>query len=134
MVPRVRRDLRAAGRAVAIKQLHVVAALFAAGALAGASTPSAQGASTLSCKPVVNPYPGTRYEGVDLRRIRATGVSCVTARKVARGAHRKALGITPPLSGIRRFTWNGWHVTGDLRGNADSYVASRGKKRVRWVF
>ncbi len=50
------------------------------------------------------------------------------------GAHRKALGITPPLSGIRHLTWNGWSVTGDLRGARDTYVAKRGDKRVRWIF
>jgi hypothetical protein len=53
---------------------------------------------------------------------------------VARRAHRKALGITPPPSGIRHFTWNGWSVTGDIRGETDRYVAKRGAKRVRWLF
>jgi len=111
--------------------------LFVTGALcvmAGVGAPSADGASTRSCRPVVKPYPGTRYEGVDLRRIRATGVSCRGARRVARGAHRKALGTTPPPSGMRRFTWHGWRVTGNLRGSSDRYVAARGTKRVRWVF
>jgi hypothetical protein len=32
---------------------------------------------------------------------------------VARGAHRKALGVTPDPSGIRTFSWNGWKVTGE---------------------
>jgi len=71
---------------------------------------------------------------VDIRRIRATAVSCPTARRVARRAHRKALGLTPPPSGIRRFIWNGWKVTGDLRGATDRYLAARGARRVRWVF
>ena len=103
-------------------------------ALVGAGTPTVEARSTRSCRPVLNPYPNTRYEGVDLSRIRATGVSCHRARRVARGAHRKALGLTPPTSGVRRFTWHGWRVTGDLRGSADRYVAVRGEKRVRWVF
>ena len=103
-------------------------------ALAGVGAPSAEAASTRSCGRVVNPYPNTRYEGEDLRRIRATGVPCRTARRVARGAHRKALGLTPPPSGVRRFTWRGWRVTGDLRGPSDRYVAKRGRERVRWVF
>ena len=103
-------------------------------ALAAAGAPSALSASTLACKPVVDPYPNTRYAGVDLTHIRATGVSCATARRVARGAHNKALGITPNLSGIRKFSWNGWHVTGDLRPAHDIYVAARGTKRVRWRF
>jgi hypothetical protein len=103
-------------------------------ALMGAGAASAEAASARSCRPVVNPYPNSRYEGVDLRRIRATGVSCRSARRVARRAHRKALGTTPPASGVRRFTWNGWQVTGDIRGSSDRYVAARGDKRVRWVF
>jgi len=53
---------------------------------------------------------------------------------VARGAHYKALGITPPPSGVRRFTWHGWQVTGNLRGDSDRYLATRGARRVRWLF
>jgi hypothetical protein len=102
--------------------------------LAGLGAPNVEAAPARACAPVVNPYPGTRYEGVDLRRIRATGVSCRGARRVARRAHRKALGITPPPSGVRRFTWRGWQVTGDLRGSSDRYVAKRDGKRVRWRF
>jgi hypothetical protein len=106
----------------------------AAGGPAGAGPPVVERASARSCRPVVNPYPDTRYEGVDLRRIRATGVPCRRARRVARGAHRKALGLLPPLSGVRRFTWHGWRVTGDLRGSPDRYVARRDGRRVRWRF
>lgn len=102
-------------------------------ALATAGSP-AQAAVTRSCGTVANPYPDTRYEDVDLTRIRATGLSCPSARRVARGAHRKALGLTPPVSGVRRFTWNGWRVTGDLRGASDSYVAARRGRIVRWRF
>ena len=113
------------------KQLLIAAALCA---LAGASAPTAEAASTRSCSAVLNPYPGTRYDGVDLSQIRATGVSCRRARGVARGAHRKALGLTPPPRGVRRLVWQGWHVAGDLRGSSDRYVATRGGKRVRWRF
>jgi hypothetical protein len=108
--------------------------LLALGAVAWVGPSSALGASTRSCHPVVNPYPGTRYEGVNLSKIRATGVSCRTARRIARRAHRKALGLTPPPSGVRRFTWHGWQVTGNLRGPSDSYVARRAAKQVRWRF
>ena len=95
----------------------------------------ATAASYRSCKPVKNPYAGTRYEGVDLTHIRALRVSCARARRVARGAHAKALGITPPVSGIRDFRWRSWTVTGDLRGDHDRYLArAHGKKRVRWRF
>ena len=107
--------------------------LLALAVMATAASP-AHAASSRACDPIVNPYPGTRYEGEDLRRIRTVGTSCTTARRVVRGAHRKALGMTPPPSGVRRFTWNGWRVTGNLRGSTDTYVATRGGKRVRWVF
>lgn len=103
-------------------------------ALAAVAAPSVEGAAVRSCKPVVNPYPDTRYEGSDLRRIRATGVSCRTARRVARRAHHKALGLPLPPDGVRRFSWHGWQVTGDLHGSSDRYVARRGDERVRWRF
>lgn len=86
------------------------------------------------CRPVVNPYPGTRYAGVNLRQIRSTGVRCPVARHVARKAHYKALGLPVPVSGIRRFRWHGWSVTGDLRTASDSYVARRDGKRISWRF
>jgi hypothetical protein len=109
-----------------------MALLLAAPASAPAAAPGA--VSARSCAPVVNPYPGTRYEGVDLKRIRATGVSCRRARRVARGAHRRALALPPPLTGVRRFAWHGWRVTGDLRPASDRYVARRPGKRVSWRF
>jgi hypothetical protein len=88
-----------------------------------------------SCEPVRNPYAGSRYEGADLSRIRALGVSCLTARRVAKGAHRKALGLSVPSSGIRTFRWRRWNVTGDLRGPEDRYLAKKaGGGRVRWRF
>jgi hypothetical protein len=116
----------------ALATAAVLTALAPVGS-AAAAAPVAESAAK-ACGRVENPYPGTRYEGVDLRRIRAVGVSCHGARRVARRAHRKALGITPPPSGIRHFTWNGWSVTGDIRGETDRYVAKRGAKRVRWLF
>jgi hypothetical protein len=100
----------------------------------GALVPATQAAVTRSCGSVKDPYPGTRYAGVDLTRITAKGVSCATAKRVARGAHRKALGLTPPPSGIRSFSWDGWKVSGDLRGSHDTYAASKGSRRVRWRF
>jgi hypothetical protein len=114
------------------RRLPLVAALAAI--VAAALTPAAPATTTRSCGSVANPYPGTRYEGVSLSRITATGVSCATARRVARGAHRKALGLTPSASGLRRFSWNGWRIAGDLRPSSDRYVATRGAARVRWRF
>jgi hypothetical protein len=99
-----------------------------------AAVPATQAATTWSCGSVKNPYPGTRYAGVDLSRITAKGVSCATAKRVAKSAHKKALGLTPPPSGVRTLTWDGWKVTGDLRRDTDKYVASKGSKRVRWRF
>jgi hypothetical protein len=86
------------------------------------------------CKPVENPYPGTRYEGVDLSRIRAEGVRCPTARRVARRAHRKALAAVPSADGIVRVRWRGWRVRGDLKPDEDRYIARKGGRRVRWRF
>ena len=94
--------------------------------------PSAAEAKT--CEPVRNPYPGTRYEGVDLTGIKTVRASCRTGRRVARRAHYKALGETPSANGIRHFTWDGWRVRGDLRPSHDKYVARKGTRRVRWRF
>ncbi len=116
-------------KTIARGALSLAAALLIA--LPGAA---AQAASYRACEPVRDPYAGTRYEGVDLSRIRALHVSCATARRVARGAHRQALGSTPSEDGIVRVRWNGWSVTGDLRGASDRYVATKGTNRVRWRF
>ena len=113
------------------RRLAALICLCSVAAFGGAT---AADAAVRSCAPVINPYPGTKYDGVDLTQIRATGVSCRRARRVARRAHYKALGLPPSQSGIRTFWWNGWHVTGDLRGDSDRYVARRGAKRVRWRF
>lgn len=102
--------------------------------IGAAGAPAADASTYRVCKPVVNPYPGTRYEGSDLRWIRALNVSCRTARRVAKRAHYKALGIPPTLGPIRRFTWRGWRVVGDLRGDSDRYLARKGEYRVRWRF
>ena len=96
--------------------------------------PAPATAATSACGSIRDPYEGTRYEGVDLSRITATGVSCATAKRVTRGAHRKALGLTPPANGVRRFSWDGWRVTGDLRGSSDRYAATRNGSTVRWRF
>ena len=104
--------------------------VLAATLLAAAPSPAAARA----CEPVRNPYAGTRYEGVDLSRIRAVRTSCKTARRVARRAHYKALRLPLPDDGIRRLTWDGWKVRGDLRPEIDRYVARKGTRRVRWRF
>jgi hypothetical protein len=108
--------------------------LAAAGSVAlGVAAPPAS-AALRHCARVSDPYPGTRYAGVPLSHIWARNVSCTRARAVARGAHRKALGITPNASGYRRFTWRGWRVLGNLRGAQDRYLAVKSGMRVRWRF
>jgi hypothetical protein len=87
-----------------------------------------------ACGAVVNPYPGTRYEGVPLSGIESMGVSCSTARLIARRAHRKALGLPVPVSGVRHFDWHGWKVRGDLRPSSDVYAARRDGMLVSWRF
>ena len=109
-----------------------LAAIACSIALAGSSAVPAD-AALRACKPVLDPYPGTRYDGVDLTRIRTSAGSCETARRVARMAHRKAL-RTAPTGGFRRFTWRGWAVTGDLRPDHDRYVARKDGRQVRWRF
>jgi hypothetical protein len=109
-------------------------ATLTASAVLAASPSAATAARERACEPVRNPYPNTRYEGVDLTRIRTIKASCRTARRVARRAHYKALRLPLPSDGIRRFTWKGWRVRGDLRPDHDKYVARKGTRRVRWRF
>jgi streptogramin lyase len=90
--------------------------------------------SAQSCAPVVNPYDGTRYEGVDLSHIRAKGVACPKARRVATRAHKKGLALAPSPDGFLEFRSRGWTVVGDLRPSSDKYFAARNGKRVRWRF
>ena len=108
-------------------------AVCAACVAAAITAPGAE-AALRSCKPIVNPYAGTRFEGSNLHHIRARHATCPGARRVVKGAHRMALGMTPTLSGIRRFTWRGWRVLGDIRGSEDRYLAVKGHRRVRWRF
>jgi len=108
-------------------------ALLATLAVCMLAPAASQAATYAACKAVRNPYPHTRYAGVDLTRIRALHTTCTTARRVARRAHRKALRLTPD-SRFRRFTWHGWRVTGDLRPARDRYIARKGDRRVRWRF
>jgi hypothetical protein len=78
--------------------------VIAALAAAMTGTPAAA-AKERSCEPVRNPYQDSRYEGVDLTKIRTVRASCKAARRVARRAHHKALGLPLPADGIHRFTW-----------------------------
>ncbi len=109
----------------------IAAATRAAPLLAAAPA----GAALRPCPPIrdVAFLDGTRYEGSDIYRVRAN-VPCRTARRVARGATRKALGITPPPSGIKRFRYRSWSIVDDLRGASDRFAAYSDDARVRWLF
>jgi hypothetical protein len=107
--------------------------LIAAVAVCALAVPATASAAK-KCKPVRNPYPNTRYDDADLTRVRATRVTCHGARRVAKRGHRKALGGFPSPDGYRRTTWNGWRIVGNLRGDHDRYVATKGRKRVTWRF
>ena len=109
-----------------------LAAALAATALLAAAPGEA---AARSCRPILDVafLDGTRYEGSDIFRISAN-VSCRTARRVARGATRKALRLTPPPSGIKRFRYRSWSVIDDLRGATDRFSAHLDDATVRWRF
>lgn len=112
-------------------RLSLLAALLALAAAA----PAPALARFHACKPVRDPYPHSRYAHVDLTRIRASAaVSCTAARRVARGAHRKALRIRTGAAPRRFLMWHGWTVTGDLESDHDRYVARKDDRQVRWRF
>lgn len=116
-----------------LRRLKGIALSGAIGALLALGLPS-QGVAAVHCKSISNPYAGTRYKGVDLRKIRAAHVKCREARRVVKGAHKKGLSITPPASGIRYYGWQGWQVRGDIRGDHDHYSARRDGATITWVF
>jgi hypothetical protein len=112
----------------------LIAVALGAVSLATLDAGPAAAAAVKKCKPVKHPFKGTRYGDVDITHIRARGVSCNAARWLAKHAENKALGITPPPSGYRRFSYHGWSVFGNLRPAHDRYLATKDGKRVRWQF
>jgi len=121
-------------RVLAICRCAPIAVSLLASAVTGGAAAEAAIQQVEVCGEIANPYPGTRYEGVALSGIRAEGVSCRTARRVARRAHYKALGLPLPSGGVRHFKWHRWRVKGDLRPSSDVYVANLDGKQVRWRF
>jgi hypothetical protein len=116
--------------------MRTLAPVFLVAALLAIAAAPADAAFT-SCASIrnVSQLNGTRFAGSDIFRIRAQGVSCTTARRIARGATLRALAITPPLSGIKRFRYQSYSVSDDLRGNDDRYSATgSGSKRITWRF
>jgi hypothetical protein len=105
-------------------------------ALAVASAwPTAAAADYKPCAPVRDVFEGTRYEGSDLYRVRAQGVSCKTARRVARRGTYKAVAGVPDSTGHVRVTYRRWRIVDDLTRSVDRFVAkAAGGKRVRWLF
>jgi len=100
-----------------------------------AVAPATADAAFRRCRPVVNVFEGTRFEGGDLYRIRAQGVSCRTARRVVRRGTYKAVAATPSPSGYVRVRYRRWLILDNLRGSVDRFSArAGGRKRVRWLF
>jgi hypothetical protein len=100
-----------------------------------AVAPATADAAFKRCRPVTNVFEGSRYEGSDLYRIRAQGVSCKTARRVVRRGTYKAVAGTPNPSGYVRVRYRRWFILDDLRGSVDRFSArAGGRKRVRWLF
>jgi hypothetical protein len=88
-----------------------------------------------SCRPVLNlrALEGSRYAGTDAVRIRASGVGCRRARRVAHRATVKGfrLGAT-----VLSYRWRSWWVERDLLGPVDRYWATRNvdtyNQRIAW--
>jgi len=108
-----------------------IMAAAAAAVLGTAAAPAPAAAATKACKPVYNVFDGTRYEGSDLYRIRAKGVSCRSARKLAWKATHKAQSFTP-IHPILHFRVGSWHVSDDLRRAVDRLFARAGARTVSW--
>jgi hypothetical protein len=110
-------------------------AAFSAALALALIAPATADADFKRCRPVIDIFDGSRYAGSDLYRLRAQGVSCATARRVAlRGTYRGVAGVPDP-DGRVRVRYRKWTVIGDLRGDADPYRAlARGGNRVRWIF
>lgn len=111
----------------------LITAALAAVLLAVAAAPAP--AHAKSCRPVLNMFDGSRLEGSDSYRIRATGVSCSTARRVARQGTRRAVAATPNVDGFVRVRYRRWRVLDDLRGSTDRFRARASQtKRISWLF
>jgi hypothetical protein len=111
---------------------RLVTAAFAAAALGATAAPTE--AVARSCRPVHNVFEAARYAASDLFRIRADGVSCRRARRLAHRATFKALGIPAATGPILRFRVDGWRVTDDLRGDTDRLRARSSGRLVTWRF
>jgi hypothetical protein len=84
-----------------------------------------------TCRPVQDlpELDGSRYEGTDIIRIRAVGVGCRRARRVA---HRTTVEGFPLGATVLSCRWRRWSVERDLRGDVDRYAATAGAAQVSW--
>jgi hypothetical protein len=97
--------------------------------------PAAGQAAYKPCEPVLNIFEGSRYEGSKLYNIRAQGVTCATARRVARRGTYKAVADVPDAHGRVKVSYRRWTIFDDLRASVDRFVAKApNRKRVRWLF
>ena len=104
-------------------------------ALLALGLPASAQADYKRCRPVINIFDGSRYEGSDLYRIRAQGVSCKTARRVANTGTYRSVAAVPGPNGRVVVSYRRWRVVGDLRGDSDHYQAQAySQKRVTWIF
>jgi hypothetical protein len=80
------------------------------------------------CRPIYNLafLDGSRYEGADIVRVRAHGVRCRTARKVAYGATKRGMSLGATTLHYRvRVAGFRWKVNRNLFGDVDRYKAYR---------
>jgi hypothetical protein len=111
----------------AVRRAAVIASL-----VVGVSAVGASNAAAASCGSLKDPFSGTRFSGEAVSSIRASGVSCATARGLAKKATLRGLIMGKTDSGKKRFTIDGYRVRGDLRGTPGRYTATNGNRRISW--
>jgi hypothetical protein len=111
-----------------VHRTAVIASLALGLSLVGASD-----AAAASCGTLRDPFKGTRYSDVSVRSIRASGVSCATARTLAAKATYRGLIIGTAPSGVRRYSLDGYRVRRDTRATPERFTAKDGKRRVSWT-
>ena len=95
---------------------------------------AAADAAFKTCKPVPNvpALDGSRYEGSDIFRIRASETSCRTARRVAVRSTLKGMRLG---ANVLTYRWRRWKVDRDLIGSVDRYDATAALDMdVKWRF
>jgi hypothetical protein len=111
----------------AVRRTAVIASL-----VVGLSAVGASNAAAASCGSLKDPFAGTRFSGETVSSVHASGVSCTTARSLAKKAMYRSLVMGKPGSGRVRLTIDGYRVRGDLRGSTDRFTAENGRRKVTW--